>query len=204
MKPYYLSEAEWLAVRRAERGYAAPFPVSQVRWADGLTSDREDEHDGTEPENEHGPGWTEANSRLQGVMHAFPEDGEPSLSLTEHVNQATRTVPVSSGFWSVIDGEADYVVDACFGPTNRARMADDEPNCGSPSIRTSKGVIIHEAEGVEGQIGGRLPNGDLLDGQDDGWGPDQGCSEDFYLGDGRPTGGPEIARDLLRQHGLRP
>src|SRR5690606_32257159 len=88
--------------------------------------DREDEHDGAEPDNEDGGRWSERASltgRLGGNQH---EDDEPSLGLTEHINQATRTVTVG---WAFDDLEGDYEVQCRpGGPNNRARMADDEPD----------------------------------------------------------------------------
>lgn len=55
---------------------------NQTAWSHSDSSDREDEHDGAEPENEHGPGWTEfsgQHAQLQcGGVDDDEEDSDPA------------------------------------------------------------------------------------------------------------------------------
>ncbi|MEO6012747.1 MAG: hypothetical protein ABIQ30_04065 [Devosia sp.] len=98
---------------------------SQEGWAQGGKSDLEDEHDGLEPENEHGPSWSEpGEEQRQALLVSGSDEGdEPTLGFTEHIDQVSRTRTTSE--WSFGDGEADYVAVTKRGRM-RARSADDE------------------------------------------------------------------------------
>jgi hypothetical protein len=167
---------------------SAPPLGSQERWAVGGMNDRENEHDGAEPENEHGPSWMES-AALQGRLVSGSDEGdEPSLGLTEHVNQATRLLKTKG--WHFDDHEADYAIEPGQG-CGRARFADDEPSGGSQSIRTIKGAVIHDPEGIENGFG---------DGMDHGFAEPPAEGEGLTpLGD---HGGRRVAMALIAAHRL--
>lgn len=145
VRPYYVSEADWAAHLRRHDDVWSPPTDCQTRWGEGtLANDREDEHDGAEPENEHGGAWAESGSlsgRLSGAGH--DDDREPSLSLPESLNQATRWQETSD--WHVEDGEADYVEEGACGRLT-ARESDDEDNLGSSAMRLPSGAIVNDRE----------------------------------------------------------
>lgn len=122
---------------------------TQLGWGAGSTfnPDCEDEHDGAEPDNEHGGGWPEASS-AEGTLSGggAPEDDEPTLGFTEHVNQASRTL--TTGEWRFGDGEADYVAEVSRG-RYRAHVADDEDQFGVPAMRLPNGKIVNDREATD-------------------------------------------------------
>lgn len=127
--------------------YGAFAPIgSQTGWDLGNRAELEDQHDGAEPDDEHGGGWSEASAGRGRLDGGRDEDSEASLSLTEHVNQSTRTATTG---WVFEDSEADYERHWPFGPTNSAMIADDE-NSVSQSIITENGIVIHDPEDIEG------------------------------------------------------
>jgi hypothetical protein len=108
---------------------------SQERWARGRQDDREDEHDGREPDVDGEPslGWGaegESGSGLDG-------ESEPELGATEAVNQVRGWADSSYPGWLTQDGEP--TLGAIEGnhlrgwrmPTNPL-LDDCEPNMGAP------------------------------------------------------------------------
>ena len=151
VKPYWMDADAWQAsLRRHDSVTIVPVP----NWAQGNRDDKEHEHDGVEPENEHGPSWAEGRGSRGSLFSGSGEDDEPSLGLTEHVNQVTRTVTAG---WAFDDCEGDYAVE-CWpgGPNNRARMADDEPDA---TDLESDGLERGEHDDSELDSGARIGGG---------------------------------------------
>jgi hypothetical protein len=154
---------------------------SQMDWARGSTDDGEENvedegeavnEDGGDVNDEpQGPSWTESNS-LTGTLLGGAEDDEASVSLTEAINQSTRTIEAPG--WPVHDGEADYFVELPFGRV-RTFEADEEEQMAGPMI--VRGKIIADREATECGMGvcddhGIADNGGLAEqagGTSAGW-----------------------------------
>lgn len=105
VKPYWLTDEEFVA-----RDVPETMPISagsQVDWAGGVGSDLEDEHDGTEPDQEDGAAWSEGGSLIGKLDGGWPEDNEASLSLSESMDQNAAIKDCQRDDWGVIDGEED-------------------------------------------------------------------------------------------------
>lgn len=113
---------------------------SQAGWCTGTLSDLEDEHDGAEPENEHGPSWSEHSTETGPHLSAFGgEDDETSLGTPEQVNQVERLV--LTGGWLIDDGEEDV--------QDQPHDWDElEDSLGCLAIQTPHGLVC-DREGSE-------------------------------------------------------
>lgn len=150
-EPHYAGADYYLAKQSI---YVSCQPLtSQASWGlGGSRAELEHEHDGAEPENEHGPSWAEAPARRGSLFSGSDEDHEPSLGLTEHINQATRTTEAPG--WHFDDCEADYARD--IGPTNRAMLADDEPDV---TDREDDGIWMGERDDADFDSGQMIAGG---------------------------------------------
>lgn len=152
IKPYHFTDEDFA---RSESLYRDPRPVrgahSQTSWSLGSSSDKEDEHDGAEPDNEHGPSWAEELASGGVLLSGSDEDHEPSLGTPEQFDQITRMVQDKT-VWGLTDGELtdEDGGDILDEPHDDNENDGDEARDGWPSVgseMTDEQKVVAASEG---------------------------------------------------------